>query len=338
MNDSVHAEHAAELVSSSLVWDNTFPFGASCGAPAAHARMLERMRAVGYGCVSLTMATDPQNMQETVRKIAADNAFFRRHADRFTTVASVADIEAARRDGTLAIVYSFQGTTPFERDLSLIDLFYGLGVRQALMAYNQKNFVGDGCHERTDAGLSRFGVQVVQEMNRVGMIVDCTHTGYRTTMDVFEVALGPVVFSHSNARALVDHERNIRDEQADACARTSGVVGVNGVGVFLGDNDPSPDRLFAHIDHFVQRIGARHVGFGIDVVSDKAPLMAIVAADAARYPATSGYNTEVEFGWPELIPEATERMLRAGYADDDVKAILGGNWLRVATEVWRPVP
>ncbi len=190
------------------------------------------------------------------------------------------DVLRAKREGRLGVVFTFQGTLAFERNAELVELFYRLGIRQALMAYNQRNHVGDGCHERTDAGLSRLGVEVVREMNRVGMLVDCTHTGYRTTMDVFEVAEGPVVFSHSNARALADHERNIADEQARACARTGGVVGVNGISLFLG-GPPDAAGMFRHVDHWVQLLGAAHVGLGLDFVSDPEPLLAIVRARSA---------------------------------------------------------
>ena len=314
------SDAAARLMADALVWDNTFPFGPSCGSQAAHARTLDLMRKIGYHCVSLTTASDNEDMALAMKKIACDTRFFLDNSDRFVRVAGVDDILRAKAEGKLAVVSTFQGTLPFERDIGYVEMYYRLGVRQALMAYNQKNNVGDGCHERTDAGLSRFGVEVVQEMNRVGMIVDCTHTGYRTTMDVFEVAQGPVVFSHSNSRKLADHERNISDEQALACAKTGGVIGLNGVGIFLGGNDASAQRMFQHLDHFVQLVGAEHVGFGIDTVSDKTPLMEIVRSDAAKFPAERGYNVEPEFGGPELIPRVTEIMLRQGYSDAQVRA------------------
>ncbi len=329
------SDAASRLMADALVWDNTFPFGPSCGSQVAHEATLDRMRRIGYDCVSLTTASDNEDMPLAMKKIAADTRFFLGNADRFVRVAGVDDILRAKAEGKLAVVYSFQGTLPFERDIGYVEMYYKLGVRQALMAYNQKNNVGDGCHERTDAGLSRFGVEVVREMNRVGMIVDCTHTGYRTTMDVFEVAQGPVVFSHSNARKLADNERNISDEQALACAKTGGVIGLNGVGIFLGGNESSAQRMFQHLDHFVQLVGAEHVGFGIDTVSDKAPLMEIVRRNASKYPAESGYNVEPEFGGPELIPQVTDIMLRQGYSDAQVRAVLGENWMRVARQVWK---
>src|SRR5690606_16000592 len=161
----------------------------------------------------------------------------------------------------LAIVFHFQGTNPFGRDLGMVEVFYRLGIRHALMAYNQKNAVGDGCHERTDGGLTRFGLALVREMNRVGMLVDCSHSGYRTTMDASEA---PVTCSPPNARALADPQRTSRDDQAKACAATGGVIGVNGIGIFLGGNEVSADALFRHIDYFVQLVGPQHVGLGLD--------------------------------------------------------------------------
>lgn len=335
MTSSGISNRAAALHADALVWDNTFPFGPSCGSFQSHVATLGRMRASGYDCVSVTTASDNEDMPLTMKKIAHDFRFFQANTDRFVVVRTVDDILAAKRDGKLAVVFTFQGTLPFERDTGFVEVYYRLGVRQALMAYNQKNNVGDGCHERTDAGLSRFGVSLVREMNRVGMIVDCTHTGYRTSMDVFEVATGPVVFSHSNPLALWQHERNIRDDQAQACARTGGVIGVNGVGIFMGENDTRSETIFRQIAYYVDLIGPRHVGIGLDVVSDAEVLMALVHATADKYPAGQSYDTDAHFASPEQVPELTELMLKHGYGDDDVRGILGGNWLRVAGAVWK---
>lgn len=326
---------ARRLVRESVVWDNTLPFGPSCGSQAAHARTLEQMHAVGYTCVALTTASDNHDMADAMRKIAVDNRFFRENSDLYIRVESADDVMRAKREGKLGVVYSFQGTLPFDRDAGFVEMYYRLGVRMALMAYNQKNHVGDGCHERTDCGLSRLGIEVVREMNRVGMLVDCSHTGYRTTMDVFEVAEGPVIFSHSNARALVDHERNIRDDQARACARTGGVIGINGNGYFLGNNDISAENMFRHLDHFVQLVGPAHVGFGVDTVSDMTPLLEIINRNKSKYPAESGYVSEPAAGGPELVPAVAKLMIAHGYDEDAVRAILGGNWLRVARQVWK---
>lgn len=253
---------AGALHADALVWDQTFPASPTCGSWASHFRALERMKASGYDAVSITVAADSDDTLAAVDRISMWRAYVTKNSDRYRLLTTADDPLAAKAEGKLALGFHFQGTTPFARDLGLVDVFYRLGIRHALMAYNQKNHVGDGCHERTDGGLSRFGLELVAEMQRVGMLVDCTHTGRQTSLDVFEVATAPVIYSHSNAAALKDHQRNIDDEMAKKCAATGGVVGINGIGIFLGENDSSTDALFRHLDHWVQLIGPAHVATG----------------------------------------------------------------------------
>jgi membrane dipeptidase len=335
MSTTVLSDRAAALHRDALVWDNLFPAGPQCGSDEAHVRMLRRMVASGYDFVSLTLSADPEGMPQTISRIATIRNLIHQHPDLYLLVDTADDVLRAQREGKLAVSFNFQGTTAFERDVNLVEVFYRLGVRQALMAYNQRNDVADGCHERTDGGLSRFGIELVQAMNRVGMLVDCTHTGYRSSMDVFEVSQAPVAFSHSNARAVWDHERNIRDDQAQACARTGGVIGVVGAGIFIGDNEARTESLFRHVDHFVNLVGPQHVGLGLDCVSDLPLLYSLVAARPGVFPAGQQYDQQPRFVEPEQVPELTELMLRRGYSDDVVRGILGENWLRVARAVWR---
>ncbi|MEQ8347050.1 MAG: dipeptidase [Sneathiellaceae bacterium] len=329
------SDPAAALLRRALVWDNTMPFSDGSGGFAAHFRTLQRMPASGYDCVSVTIASDNDDMAGAVRRITRLRAHIRDNADRLVLAERADDVLRAQAAGKLAVVMHFQGTLPFDRDAGLVETFYKLGVRHALMAYNQKNHVGDGCHERTDAGLSRFGIEVIQAMNRTGMVVDVSHTGYRTSMETMEVSTAPVIFSHSNPRALVDHERNITDDQARACAATGGVIGLNGVGIFLGGNDISADTLFRHVDYWVQLVGIDHVGLGLDHVSDPAAMLAFVQAHAAKYPDRQYGQAELLFAAPEDLPPLVEAMLQHGYAEDGVAKVLGGNWLRIARQVWQ---
>lgn len=328
--DRAISDHAKALLESSIACDLTLPWG-----PANENKMgvLPRFAGSGFGYVSLTVGMDWVSLEHTARHIGAEKARFRREADRIVFASSVADIRRAKSEGKLAVGFHLQGTNGLERDTNLVALFNALGVRQFLLAYNEKNHVGDGCHERTDSGLSRYGVRLIKEMNRVGVIVDCTHTGYRTTMDVLEMSTAPVIFSHSNARALWDHERNIRDEQIEACARTGGVIGVNGVGMFLAHNDASPAMVANHIDYIAGLVGVRHVALGFDLVYYMGSMIARFRANRDRYP--SGYpEPPWHFFQPEDLPALVDELLRRGYADDDIRGILGENYLRVANEVW----
>src|SRR5262249_49384447 len=152
------------------------------------------------------------------------------------------DIPAARRAGKMAIGFDIEGMNALDGDAFMVSLYYRLGVRQMLFAYNRNNLAGGGCHD-DDHGLTGFCRRGNAESNRTGMLVDCSHTGYRTTMEVLESSAQPVIFSHSNPKALRAHGRNIVDEQMRACARTGGVVGVNGIGLFLPDRDASSKAM-----------------------------------------------------------------------------------------------
>ncbi len=242
---------------------------------------------------------------------------------------------AAKAAGKLGLVFNLQETNMLEGKLELVQAFYDLGVRHMLLAYNARNHVGDGCAERTDGGLSRWGLEVVAEMNRVGMLVDGTHTGYRTTMDAMAVCTAPFIFSHCNAHAVYGHYRNIRDDQIKACAATGGVVGLNGLGEFLDDDTASTAALFRHLDHMVQLVGPRHVGLGLDYVRDTGRFWGWVRDNAAMWPAGPNSRTGSAFAQPEQIEELTGMMLQAGYGEQAIRDILGGNWLRVARQVWR---
>ena len=313
------------------VWDNTLPWSREA-KPDIRVKHLSRMKKAGHDVLSLTLGGDRTSLSEAIHKIAHERAYYQSHDDKFVLVDSVADIKRAKKENKLAIVFHFQGTNPIESNVEMVDVYYRLGIRHMLMAYNLRNPVGDGCKERKDSGLSHLGVSLVQEMNRVGMVVDCSHTGYNTTMDVMDVSTSPVVFSHSNPKALNDHPRNILDDQIKKCASTGGVVGVNGVGIFLGNNDSSTENQIRHVDYLVQMIGANHVGFGNDHIY--APEETSPSAWNPPAPGDVPWS-EISYTQPEQMPHFTEALLRRGYSDSDVCNILGGNWMRIAEQVWK---
>ncbi len=315
-----------------LVCDLTLPW-TRYGRADLREETLPRMIASGVDFVSLTLASDAESQVEVVKSLARERRALLSQPERYRLIETADEIEATKRDGKLAVSFNLQGTNALAGDLAMVEVFYKLGIRHMLLAYNKKNLVGDGCHERTDGGLSLFGIELVREMDRVGMIVDCSHTGYHTSMEAMEASANPVIFSHSNPRALWDHDRNIRDDQAKACAASGGLVGVVGVGILMGEDDASTPMLLRQIDYYADLIGTGHIGLGLDYVYDVDDMQRYMAG--VKSPPHGNYDKMTNFFQPEQLPELTEGLLAKGYSEGEVRGILGDNFLRVARQVWR---
>jgi membrane dipeptidase len=296
---------------------------------------LERYRSSGVDVAVINIGDAEAPLETLVRMAATIRSYVARHHDRFAMVSDAASIREAKALGLTAVALDVEGVFAIGEQLSLISLLYDIGVRWMLMVNNRANLAGSGCHDELDGGLTPLGRSIVQEMDRVGVIKCCSHTGYRTAMDIFEMSARPTIFSHSNPRALRDHPRNVPDELIDACARSGGVVCINGVGIFLGDNDISVTTFVDHVDYVAQRIGPDHVGLGLDYVFDQAGMDAMLADFGHVWPAAHGYRAGIRFLPPEHLPRITEELLRRGYDEPAIRGILGGNLLRVAEAVWK---
>jgi membrane dipeptidase len=324
---------AADLHRDALVWEQhaCLPL-----KPGTSLDPLERYRDSGAALVSLNVGYGPTTTADALKVLASFRSDVLRSPDRFVLAETVEDVRRAAGDGRLAVTFDLEGADPIEGELALVESFYTLGVRTMLMAYNEANAAGGGCHGDPDDGLTRYGRELVREMNRVGMVVDGSHCSLRTTFDLFEASEAPVVLSHSNPRALHDHPRNVTDDQIRGCAATGGVVGINGIGHFLGDNDTRTETFVRAVEYVCELVGAEHVGIGLDFVFDKDDLAAAFAENADAFPEGFGYGAEsFDFVEPERLPLITEALLERGIGADDVRAILGGNFLRVAQATWR---
>ncbi len=332
------SERAEAVHAGSIVWDAhaCLPL-----LPGQSMAALEQHRAAGVSYVSINVGMDFNPIPTIMRVIAAFRAWLTEHSDRYLLPESVEDIHRAKREGKLAVAFDLEGSAMLDDDLAMLRLYRDLGVRQIHLAYNRDNSVGGGCHG-ADVPLTPFGRQVVDEINRVGLIMDCSHSSYRTSMDVMERSKRPVVFSHSNPKALKNHARNVTDDQIAACARTGGVVCVSGIGIFLGANDISTETLIRHIDYVADRVGIDHVGIGLDYVFDRTANddpPGLVRAD--WWPPGNEYGKslygDMKIVPPERFPEITEALLARQYREADVAKILGGNMLRVAEQSWQPI-
>ena len=326
------SDAAKRIYAEALVWDDHSGF---LPGPGVDLDPLRRWIACGVSDLSVNVGFDAFPWEQTVRIIAAFRSWFEQRPDQFVLVDRADDILAAKAAGRLAIAFDIEGMRALDDDAAMVALYYKLGVRQMLFAYNLNNSAGGGCHDG-DAGLTPFGRAVIAEMNRVGMLVDCSHCSARTSLEAMEASGAPVIFSHSNARALHPHGRNITDEQIRACARTGGVVGINGIGLFLGDREASTAAMARHVAHIAEVAGAAHVGIGLDHDWDRS--WEPNAAEMKFWPAGAGYDPQTHtfrHAKPEQLPDLAEALLAHGFSEGEVKGVLGGNFLRVAQQVWR---
>ncbi len=324
---------AEQLFRDEIIWDDHAGFGPDPGVDLSR---LQIWKDAGVHYLSINVGYDVMDWRDSVRSLAA----FRRWilaSDGYELVTSLDGIRRARQAGRLAVTFDLEGMNALDGSLDMVEMYHHLGVRQMLVAYNRNNLAGGGCHDR-DIGLTDFGRAVIGEMNRLGMIVDCSHTSYTSSMEAMEVSNAPCIFSHSNARALRDHERNIRDDQAKACAATDGVVGIVGIGIFLGDNDISTSAMADHVDHYVNLLGSRHVGVGLDYAfegEDGDGLASVLEGNADYWPPAQYDRPSISCAGPWQILDLAEELFRRQYSRDDVAAIMGGNFMRVAGAVWQ---
>lgn len=327
-------ERARKLYADALVWDTHSGFMPD---PAADLDNLQIWRDAGVNYLSIDVGFDLMPWQDTVKTLAAFRRWINARPDGYTLVTSADEALQAKADGKLGITFDIEGMNALDGRIEMVELYHNLGVRQMLFAYNRNTLAGGGCHD-DDTGLTAFGRQVIDEMNRLGMFVDVTHCGHRTSMEVMEYSNRPVIFSHSNPRALSNHGRNILDDQIRACARTGGVVGIVGINLFLGDDNASSETLANHVDYLLEVAGPGHVGIGLDFAFPvhMEGIDQILVANPQFWPKSEGYGAKpTVYAQPAQLAEMTELLLRRGHDDDTVRGVLGGNFLRLAREIWK---
>ncbi len=301
----------------------------------------------GVTVMTPTVAVN-HNLQETIYNIAIWHNRFRKYQSKLMHIQTVDDIYKAKKENKLGILFHFQNSLPIERDINLLSIYHKLGVRMIQLSYNQKNHVGDGCNERTDSGLSDFGVQAIKEMNRLGIVVDVSHTGYQTSMDAIEVSEKPVIVSHGNVYNICPVARNLKDELITAIAENGGVIGINGFPSFVSTkkDHPTIDDYIDHIDYIVKLAGVEHVAISVDFFHGMSSL--ISDSEAIKFYEqrltdgkwkketyqTPPWHYPEGLSLPEEFPNLTKRLLERGYSRQDINLIMGENFIRVFKNVW----
>jgi len=317
----------------SIVWDNhaCMPLRPN---DTSFLPQLSRLRNVGVDIVSLNIGMDMNTCDDIIAMAHTFRNWIIQHDDEYMLVGNQREIKQAKAQGKLGIFFDLEGGKPLNYKAHMVQVYYLLGVRWMLMAYNQNNELAGGCHDN-DQGLTNFGRDILTEMNHVGMIPCCSHVGETSAKEIFELSETPVILSHSNPRAMHNHDRNVSDDILKACAATGGVVGINGIGIFLGDNDNRTETFANHIDYAVQLIGPNHVGLGLDYVFDQQELDDWLDNNMDQFPAGQNYGAGIKMIEPERLPEIAKNLMNKGYSRQNISAIFGHNFARLAQQIWK---
>lgn len=272
--------------------------------------------------------------------VAGFNAIIANRPDVFVRIDSAADLERVQGSGRAGILIGLQDSTHF-RSPDDVELFWDLGQRVSQLTYNARNMIGNGSTERIDGGISDFGVAIVERMNQVGMAVDVSHSGDRTSLDACEVSSRPVLYTHSNARALnPGHPRCKTDEAIQRMAETGGVMGITGVRNFVAASEPTTiEHYLDHMDHVRDLVGIEHLGIGSDIDLHGYDDMPAEQYNQlkANYKGSYAFRDKIdidEIAHPQRMFDITEGLIGRGYTDDHIRLVLGGNFQRVLGEIW----
>jgi membrane dipeptidase len=303
----------------------------------------ERARAGGVTATNHTVVRPHSDFESAVLELTSCRRWIDGNASEGLLATTVADIREAKASGREAIIFGPQNTEFIGPDLARLEVAYVLGVRVLQLTYQRQNWVGAGCGEREDAGLSTFGRALVRQMDELGIVVDLSHCGAMTAAQAIEASANPVILSHAHPAALNPHVRAKTDDQLRALAARGGVIGITALSAFLADPAEPRQRQglqsFArHLAHLIELLGVDHVGIGLDFDETNTPEK--YAADKARHP-----ELDAGFGWDDKRihglthageeAQVTRVLVSLGLDDDSVLKVLGGNFLRVFETVWR---
>jgi membrane dipeptidase len=307
-----------------------------------------------YGATAYAVTTwDPHlPVDQALEGLMYWHLITRQYPD-LTIVHEAEDIVQAKKNRKAGLLLASQCGDFIGYKLHRIEAFYRLGLRMLIPAYSLTNHICSGCLDQTDHGLTAFGELVVDEFSRVGLLLDCSHLGHRSSMEIIERSSQPVIFSHSGAKALAENPRNIDDIQIKACAAKGGIIGLSPWGPMVlkrgQTTRPTVDDFIQHIDHTVQPLGSTdNIGIGTDMSLGTYPDHWYDPWGEPTYKDVTGaYNKHVTsnirsplrmvdgFSNYAEVLSFVEKLEERGYSDTDVRKILGENYLRVFKQVWK---
>ncbi|MER9684070.1 dipeptidase [Mesorhizobium sp. M0184] len=318
-----------------VIWDMLYPLDMLNQAYGCSEKYLDHYINAGVNFTSICFAEDTSSIDYAIKSISLQRKLIHSRPDVLIHALTVDDVLRAKKEGKLAIGMQTHGTGWFGKDVGVLEVFRELGLRVVQLVFNASNFVGGGCSDKADGGLTTYGTQVVREIERLGMVVDLAHVGYRTTLDVLNMATRPLIFSHVGIMGVNRHYRNVRDDQLRAVGQNGGVIGLSGNSAYIGDETGSMSAIFPHLDYVVQLIGPDHVGFGFDFVFETDLLDEWAKNIEDEWPDSKDPNFKgFRFQRPKDVIELVQLMFDHGYSEDAIKKIVSGNFMRVCQEIW----
>jgi membrane dipeptidase len=337
--DTTQEERAMKLHSKALIIDCLGGHIVGPEPPPIDGKpYLDRLVESGVRGVNITLAAHADDFDDALWEMYGYFNLLTARPDQTLLVEQISDIDRAHRDGKVGIIFGFQTATPIGTHIERWTIFYKLGLRVCQLTYMERSLFGDGCFEPENRGLTAYGRQAVGEMNRLGIVVDLSHGGERTTLDILELSEDPPVFSHSNPIKLGPSKRNITDEQIKKCAARGGVIGITPHSELTYRTRgvrPTIRDYIDFIDYVVQLVGPDHVGIGTDVFESYTKV-SWEAQTKRMYKSQWVFETMLSDGFSRIthLPDVTRGLIARGYADDDILKILGGNWYRIFSKIW----
>ena len=327
-----------------MVSENNYPTIDALQASNWNRDIFQSLADSGVDAVHVTVAFW-QDFGETQTAISQWQEWFDEHADLILKVGSVDDIDHARKTGRTGVILGFQNSSPIEDDLKLVERFHDLGVRIMQLTYNNQNLLGTGYCERNDAGLTLFGRNVVREMNRLGMIVDVSHTSEKTCFDAIEYSERPIAVTHANPRSFHDVARNKSDDLLVELGRSGGMLGFSLYPLHLdGGSDCSLESFCEMVARTADLIGVGHLGLGTDLClgwgSEQLEFMRHgtwnIPDRSSDAPVPQWPDYPQWFRTNEDFGKVADGLRKTGFSEDEVGMVMGGNWYRFFQQGFEP--
>lgn len=298
----------------------------------------EPVRQSGISCCFEAVPALSEDFHESMELLGRYRALVETEPGLVTGVRAE-DVRQAKRNGKQAVMYQLEPQT-MGRDLSRIDVAYGLGIRMMLLTFNTRNYIGDGCGEKTDSGLSYLGIEMVERLNDIGIMIDLSHCGVQTSLDAIKFSKDPVLFNHTGARALNPSVTRLKtDEQIRAIADKGGLIGISAIPNQLSSQpEQGIEDMLNHIEYVANLVGIGHVIIGLDnTFHDQVAFHRKLAASKSVDLEKSGivlaaeymYGIESPLEWRNIVRGLVSR----GYTDEEIEKIVSGNALRVMEQV-----